>query len=309
MDSYIIRDEKGKYKAVYHRDGNIYYRERSDDTWTFPESIGGEARPDFTLALNKDIMAVYQNIKGDVCIGAPGHEPRTLIANDKGRRLEMHYICFESYNRLIYNSPGDTADIMTESHRSEDKTWSVGTGVDSYISSSAKLIDMGGGNCIMLYVKNAPEYQLGYREISPSSIGRFKMLYASALRISDFSAAVTEDAVHIALVLSDRRGSRVLYIRKDPVGISSPLSLWEGSADMCVAGIVRNKLCVWWKTPIGVFKAVSYNMGSGFKRAERCSELADCRKAGFINMNSDPDDMVFSDMIVKRDKLYEGMLV
>ncbi len=309
MDSYIIRDASGCCKAIYHRDGNIYYRERTDDTWTYPETIGSGARSDFTVAAGKEPMAVYQSQTGDICIGAAGRKSRTLIKSSESRRLEIHYINHEDYSRLIYNSPGDMSEIMTECHRDNDRTWSTGIAVDSYISSSAKLIDMGGGNCIMLYIKKAPEYQLGYREISPVSLGRFKMLYASVSRISDYSAAVTEEAVHIALVISDRRNNRVLYIRKDNAGISAPLSLWEGSADFCVTGLIRNKLCIWWKTPLGIFRAVSYNMGMGFKRAERCNELADCRKAGFINMTNDPDSIVFSDMIVRRDKVYESMLL
>lgn len=309
MDSYIIRNETGGCRAIYYRDGNIYFRERTDDTWTFPETIGTEAKPDFTIALSRENMAVYQSLRGGICIGAPGHKPRTLIKSGESRRLEIYYINHGGYSRLIYNSPGDISDLITEQHISEDKTWSSGIAIDSYIPSSARLIDMGNGNCIMLYIKKVPEYQLGYREISPASTGRFKMLYASGYRISDYSAAVTEEAVHVCLIISGRRANRVLYIRKDSAGISVPLSLWEGPADFCVTGIIQNKLCIWWKTPVGVFKAISYNMGMGFKKAERCNELADCRKAGFINMTNDPDSMVFSDMIVRRDKVYESMLL
>lgn len=309
MDSYIIRDRSDSLKAIYYRDGNIYYRERIDDAWAYPEVIGREARADFTITAGEELMAVYQTVNGDICVGAKEHNPRVLIKGGKERRLTIYCIRRGEYCRLIYNAPGDMSELMTEQHMKQDKSWSSAIAIDSYIPHSARLIDMGGGNCIMLYIKKAPEYQLGYREISPSSTGRFKMLYATDRRISDYSAAVTDDAVHIALAISDRRADRVLYIRKDSSGISAPISLWEGRTDFCVTGIIQNKLYVWWKTSVGVFRAVSYNMGAGFKRSERCSDLNDCRKIGFINMNNDPDSIVFSDMIAGRNKVYECMLI
>ncbi len=309
MDCYIIRNKQGDHAAIYHRDGNIYYRESTDDAWTYPEIIGAQARPNFTISAGKEPIVVYQTEKGDIAAGVKGHKPKVLLESNEDRSLNMHYIPYENGARLIYSSHDAQGYCLTELHK-EGKSWSSPVALDSYIPSTARTVNMGNGNNILFYIKKAPEYQLGYREISPYAIGGFKMLYTSVNEISDFSAAVFDDALHISIVSAGRRNGRVLYIRKDMSGVSRPITLWEGYCEFSVCGIIKNKLHVWWKNPIGVFTAMSYDMGKSFKRPERLDKLKDCRKAGFINeAKNDPDRMVFNDMLVGRDKVYEALLI
>ncbi len=304
MDCYIIRSSTGGYTALYHRDGNIYYREKTDDTWTYPEIIGSDARSDFTISTGKEPMAIYQTVGGDIAAGAKNHSPRILLESRENKSIGIHYIPYEDGARLIYSSYGAEGCCIAELHR-EGKGWSSPSALDSYIPSSAKIVGMGSSNCLLFYIKKAPEFQLGYREITPMNIGGFKMIYASVSSISDYSVAVTDEAVHTAVVTAGRRSGRVLYIRKDSGGISRPITLWEGFAEFTVCGIVNNKLYIRWKNPIGVFSAISYDMGKSFKKPERLNGLSDCRKAGFIMTDNDPDNMVFNDMLVRKDKVYE----
>lgn len=308
MDCYIIRSKTGNYQSLYYRDGNIYQREKTDDAWTYPEIIGADARRDFTVSEGKSITAVYQNTKGDIAVGSKGRRPRILLESKNHEDMRIHYIPYKNGARLLYSSRDTGGSCIAELHRKEDG-WSQASAVDSYIPGSAETVSMGSENHLLFYIKSAPEFQLGYREISPYRMGGFKMLYSCGSGISDFSYAVTEEALHMAVITSGRRNGGVLYIRKDMSGISQPLILWNGPAELCICGIIRNKLSVWWKNPFGTFRALSYDMGRSFNRAEKCFGLNNCRKAGFINGNIDPDGIVFSHMLVDNDKIYEPLLV
>ncbi len=310
MDCYIIRNRSGNIMAVYHRQGNIYYREKRDDTWTYPEIIGKDARPAFTIAEGHELMAVYQNTVGGISVGTKGREPRILLENKRAENIIIHYIPYNEGARLIFNSEGDKGEeLLTELHRTKNG-WSPGTAIDPYIPSSLRLVNMGGENNIIIYVRKSSEYQLGYRELTSEGAGSFKMLYTSVESILDYSAAVTDEALYLSVITSGRRSGRVVYIKKDSSGISQPIFLWEGKAELCVIGIIQNKLCLWWKNPFGVFKNPSLDMGRSFRRAERCGDIKDCRKSGFINKSgNDPDGIVFTDMLVSKDKVYEPLLI
>ncbi len=265
MSCYIIKN-KDCLTAYYYKDCKIYKIVYENGKWGDAYVIAHNAREDFSPGWGKGNMLVYQHIKGDICMIYEGRKPRVILEN-KGENCPNIVInaIFNSRLRLIYNTPVDKRKnyIVTQLQR-EDKEWSNPEKIDEF-TSYFRIGELDEDRHILLYGRKVPEFQFGYREISSIGVGAFKMVYSTGYNVTDFSYLITEYALHFVFVYSTGFMQRLVYVKKDSEGLSSPQTIYEGlNIKNCLVGVSDNRLCVWWVSNRCLNIRASQNMGESF---------------------------------------------
>lgn len=272
MNSYIIRNDESIY-AIYCENNCIRQRKRIDSKWSKAETIATNVGGSFSLmhSNSKEPIILYQDNKGNLMLTNNDNPHKMVLRNTSEIKTLLHINGIVSDNtiRIFYNKDYINESYLTEQHRRDDGSWSKPFALDNYVSDEnmTKLIRLEN-NYILFYSKKVPEQQIGYREISPYSIGDFKMLYATGYKILDYSLAVTSEEIHIAIVTGTNRNNKLLYIKKDKNGISKAKTIYDGFVKNCHISILNSKIIIIFNTITGNSRITSYDMGNSFRRIE-----------------------------------------
>lgn len=311
MSIYIIKT-KDKISSYYYTGCEIYKREMTNNIWSESMVVAEDAREDFSISYGKEEIVLYQKIKGDICMMVTGKPPKTILQNlsNSVPNIVINSIITNKL-RLLYNIIDKNGEhLIINQIQHEDREWSQAEKIDNYFphSGNAKLVELSDNMHIILYGKKMPEYQFGYREISPNKISEFKMIYATGYNITDFSYVITKHALHFVFIQSMGFMQRVVYIKKDSRGLSKPAILYDGfNVKKCLVGIKANKLCVWWIANKILNSRVSYDFGDSFNKIEieRNVKADGLNKAVFIDKTpAFEDNYIFNEVYTERDRPY-----
>lgn len=301
MDSYIIRNTKGIY-SVYYENNCIHQKKRTDTGWSDSKTIAVNTGKNFSLLRSPDgePIVLYCDNNGNLMLSGDDNPHKMVLRNTSEIKTILHIdgIITENTIKLFYNKDYLNESFLTEQHRREDGSWSNPVVLDSYIQDNnmTKIICLNN-NYIIFYSKKVPEQQIGYREIGLNYISEFKLLYSTGYKICDYSLAVTEEEIHIAAIISTCRTSKLVYVKKNSGGISTPRILFEGSVKLCHISIQNNKLIIIFNTSRGNQQVTSFDMGASFKRTEPISQFA-FNKSVFADYTRQiPDNFVASELI------------
>lgn len=311
MNNYIIKNNENIY-SVYSENNCIYQRELTDTGWNNAQKIATDTKGEFALirsAKNSPVV-IYTDKKGDIILSSVDFPPKMVLRNTSHIKTKFHIEGIMKNNtlKLFYGKDYMKESYITEQHRREDGSWSSPVIVDSCTDyrNMTKIICLKD-NYILFYSKKVPEQQIGYREIGPS-LSEFKLLYSTGYRISDYSLAVTEEEIHIAIVIHTPLVNKLVYTKKTNTGLSKARVLYEGHIGICSIRIHNNKIYIIFSTSSGNREIVSSDMGESFKRIMP-SYNKSFSKAVFANYTEQvPDVFVASELITDNISPYNVKL-
>lgn len=278
MNSYIIRNNSNIY-SVYYENNCIHQRLWKGDEWSEAKTIAVNSGKEFSLMRSSsgNPLVVYQDGSGNIMLSGDESPHKIVLRNTSEIKTKLHIdgIINDNTLRLFYNKDYINESYLVEQHRRGDGSWSNPTVLDSYIPSSnmTKLVSMEN-NYILFYSKKVPEQQIGYREITSYNISEFKILYATGYKISDYSLAVTTDAIHLAAVINTIRSNKLIYVRKDNTGISKSKILYDGIIKGCHISIQNSKIIIVFETSRGNSRIASFDLGQSFKKIESAEQFS-----------------------------------
>ena len=299
MFGYIVKTKEGLY-SYYSYKGKIF--KRSNDSII---TVAEGARDNFTLS--KDNIIIYQGQEGNISMALDGTGTRVLLENTSKPVPNILLNCiFENRSlKIIYNIVNDRYrnEIFTQ-YSNEDRQWSQPEKIDDFtpLREGYRLVELGEDKYLLIYGKNMPEYQFGYREVGRHSIGNFKLIYATGHNILDYSFVITKEALHFAFIQNTSFISRVVYIRRDNNGLSRPIILWEGiNIKNCLIGIIKNKLYIWWLVGGRMYKKSSFDYGYSFNNVEveNIKNTEYINKVAFVDKTPiNEDNYIFNEVYV-----------
>lgn len=309
MNSYITRNHDNIY-SVYYENNCIHQRLWKGDEWGEPKTIAINSGKEFSLMRSRtgSPLVLYQDNSGNLMLSSNDSPHKMVLRNTSEIKTMLHIdgIVNDNIIRLFYNKDYLKESYLVEQHRREDGSWSNPIVLDSYIPSKnmTKLINVKN-NYILFYSKKVPEQQIGYREITSYNISEFKILYATGYKISDYSLAVTSDAIHLTAVINTLRSNKLVYVRKDNTGISKSKILHDGIIKGCHISIQNSKIIIVFETARGNSRIASFDLGQSFKKIEAAEQFS-FNKSVFADY-TDPvaDGFVASELLTNPILPYE----
>lgn len=270
----IIIKNKGCLQSYYYNKNNckICKKEFLNNNWSNEQTVAENARENFSLAFSDRNILLYQQLTGDICM-ADEEKPHQILLKHSGNNVPdiiINSITGEN-PKLIYNIVriDGTNQLIHQFQLNKELAWSKPQKIDIFQPPFVRIVELGTDKYILLYSKRMPEIQFGYREIDKHNIKNFKMVYATGHSVNDFSYVITKEALHFVFLQTTGFVSRIIYVRKDNLGLSRPVTLFEGfNIRKCLTGIVKNKLYIWWTANKILNYTVSYDFGVSFNRIE-----------------------------------------
>lgn len=273
MEGFLIKNSKGIYTIYNERsvlkEKCVSNKSQSEVTVI---SEGVKKALSTVMGTEKEIIVLCQDNNSNIMVAQKDKPQRIVLRNNSNGvlPLNMQAIQWNNTLELFYTKDFGSEGVITQQHRREDGSWSTPTAIDRYINTKGftKLVSVKGGY-ILIYTRNAPEQQIGYREICSNSTGIFKLLYATGYKIIDYSIAVTEDEIHLCAVVGSSRSNKLIYTKKDINGITKEKKIYEGFVKGCCIYLEKSKINIVYSTLSGVIKLTSFDMGTTFKKSEK----------------------------------------
>lgn len=293
METCIIKN-KDIY-AIYLSHNAIIQRKFVNEKWSEPMTIAQTTEKSFSIihSKNGDPIILYGDKDKNLML-AEGKKPHRMVLRNNDHNpipINMEGMIKDNIIRLFYNKEYIKESYLTEQHRYDDGSWSRPVILDKYTTTAnmTKLVAVNN-NYILFYSKKVPEQQIGYREIGTYQTGDYKMLYATGYKILDYSIALTEDEIHLCILIATNRLNKLVYIKKDCNGLSKARTIYEGIIKGCHIAIINSKILITFNTIKGNMKIASYDMGITFNRVERIDNFV-FNKVAFIDYNRQSPDV------------------
>lgn len=212
--------------------------------------------------------------------------------------------------RLVYNIVDDENCLVTQI-QGEDKLWNKPQKIDSFISDTMRIVELGSNLHMLIYAKKMPEYQIGYREINNQKIGNFKKIYSSGYNITDFSYVITKDILHFVFVQSTGFMQRIIYVKNSINSIPKKKLLFEGfNIKNCLVFIKHNKLYIFWTSNRSTNYITSFDYGETFEKPKFKRGLNNISKALFVDKTiPDEDNYICNEVYVEDNKPYKALFL
>lgn len=306
MKSCILKNNLGIYH-IYSKNKCIFVSTYKNNSFSNSELIAENALNNFSVLksdINNNIAILYQDFNNNIFLKYNNKEARKVFSSTTSpQSFHIDGIISNNNLKLIYSKENFNHSYLTEQHLLPSKQWSNPIILDNYLKKNnfTKLLPIKN-NYILFYIKKAPEYQIGYREISKENISSFKLIYSSLNEIIDYCVAFTENVIHIVSIIKSNRSYSLVYIKKDSSGISKEKTLYIGYLKLCHISIENSKINIIFSTNNSNKIISSYDMGTSFKKITNLENNI-LQKNIFIDYSNQTEDKyVLSEILT--DNLY-----
>jgi len=286
--------------AIYYSDtSGIVYRSFEGGRWGKATPIAPGAHSNFTVSIDRNgtLYLFCQEANGDVHLYRLRQgewKSRVMLKNpgNKQARLHIHPLLYDDGMSIIYNSViGEGSALMLQSmdergkwyppERIDSYSQMGGTGIaDARLGADFSVVPVAPDHALIFYARNAGEPAIGYVEASPTRTTTFNTIYSTGSKIIDTSFLVTNDSLHVLLVVRGMFSSQLIYRKKSSASFSAPVVIAEGAQIsscllMFVSGILYAYFMVGGQAGFGQESSTqlayssSADVGETFSRAAR----------------------------------------
>lgn len=319
INRYIVKTRTKELLSFYYNDeGMIYCRSYLGDKWQKVVPVIDGVRGDYTVNISDkgEVILLCQGINGDILLcekkeGKWGN--RVILKNSSGTspNIMFNALIEDSSMRLLYNLPENKEQYITSQELNNNGRWSSAEKIDKFVPFGYEMFDVyrvDSGKSLVVYQKNHPETQLGYREVIRNRIGEFKSVYNTGYGISGHSMIAEEQNLHFLIIVKNRFVCRLVYVRKGEGGVREPKVIWEGCGIReCSIVKLRDKLYLFWVINKQLYYTVSKDSGSKFETVEKYhgGYVDDMVTAKYIDAGETAGELVLNEVLVDRDRPYE----
>lgn len=283
QNNYIVRTKENLLICFYHiKDNGIYCKKYENNRWAQDELIIPGASEYYTInmAESGELYLFCQNEKGDImlCRNDGKKWAKKIILKNTSKTIQnitFNAIITDYGLCLIYNIPSEDGKRYNLTSQSLDNKgkWLEATKIDTIIpfpESIFQLQPIGRNHSIVFYQKKGLESDIGYREITPSEIGKFNIFHSTNYRLTDHSFMTTNERIHMIYIIKSMFSNQLIYRKKEDKGFSNPIVLWEGpKLTNCCLTIVKNQLYVTWIYNNQLYYCISEDNGDTFSKSMR----------------------------------------
>lgn len=275
QNNYVIKNKNDELISFYYGENRTIYCERlNENNYRSKICVADSVIDTFTVSINNidDIHIICQNTAGEVmlCESNGGTFKNRTIFKNKNSLAEnvKFYPIFKNTNMsLIYNTPlrEQSDNFITIRTLIGNENWTNSENIDTFSGvypNLFSLYNINNDDFVLSYCKNARDTQLGFKQIKNTEISDFMVVHRTGYQIVDYSLVEHNGTIHFVYIIKSLFSSQVIYRKKDSLGISSPLLIFEGQKiKNCVISVINSTL--YCKFLIGNFLYYSQSEDNG----------------------------------------------
>lgn len=282
-NNYILKNKNDELFSFYYGENRGIYCEKLGN---YPSKMTKVCVIDgvadlFTVSLNENnnIYVICQNSNGDVmlCEGDGNLFKNEIIFKNRMGLVEnaKFYPIFNNNSMsLIYNinSKESSDSYITIRTLLQNKNWTNPENIDIFSSAHTNMFSVykvSEDNFMLFYCKGGNrDTQIGLKQVKSQNISEFTPLHKTGYQIFDYSAVCHNDTIHFIYIVKSLFSNQVIYRKKDNLGISTPIVLFEGQKiKNCAVCIINNMLYCKFLIGTSLYYVQSEDFGNTFSQA------------------------------------------